>query len=117
MAREDTLPVLRYLIACEDIQVDNVNPRRVTLVGVISAIRAKDEPPYPFLYKELCVFVQLTECQGAAEVEVRINQADSGIYVYSGPASPWRAALPNDPLGVLVQCHAALPATAAIEVE
>ena len=31
-------PVVRYLIACEDIQVDPNRPRKVTLVNVISAI-------------------------------------------------------------------------------
>jgi hypothetical protein len=71
-------PVIRYLIVCEDVQTDPHNPRRITLVGLISAIRSREQPPYPILYRELCVFLQLTECSGAAEGRVEIQHADSG---------------------------------------
>jgi hypothetical protein len=71
-------PVVRYLILCEDVLTDAENPLRVTLVGLTSTIRSLDEPPFPLLLRELCVFLQLTECRGAAEGHVEIQHADSG---------------------------------------
>jgi hypothetical protein len=94
-------PVVRYLIVCEDIRTDPANPRRATLVNVISAIRSADQPAFPLLYRELCVFVQLTECRGSTGVAVTIVHAETGQFGYPGPAQPWAVALPNDPLEVV----------------
>ena len=33
-------PIVRYLILCEDVQTDPTNPRRVTLLGLISFFTA-----------------------------------------------------------------------------
>ncbi len=71
-------PVVRYLIACEDVQADPDNPRRVSLTGLISAIRSLEQPAFPPLYPEFCVFLQLTECRGPAEGRIEIQHADSG---------------------------------------
>ncbi len=60
-------PTVRYLIVCEDVHTDPQKPRRITLVGLINAIRSIDDVPYPLLYREFCVFVQMTECRGTAE--------------------------------------------------
>jgi hypothetical protein len=76
------LPTVRYLIVCEDVQTDPDNPRRVTLVGLISAIRSLEQPPFPLLYREICVFLQLTECRGAAEGRIEIQHADSGQVMF-----------------------------------
>jgi hypothetical protein len=38
-------PTVRYLIICEDVQIDPENPHRVTLVGLLSAIRSLEQPP------------------------------------------------------------------------
>ena len=71
-------PVVRYLIVCEDVQTDPDNPRRVTLVGLVSAIRSLEQPPFPLLYRELCVFLQLTGCRGPADGRVEIQHGDTG---------------------------------------
>lgn len=75
-------PVVRYLIICEEVQVDPAHPRRVTLVGLLSAIRSLQTPPFPLVYKEICVFLQLTECRGSAEARVEIQHADSAQVVF-----------------------------------
>ena len=77
-----THPTVRYLIVCEDVQTDPDNPRRVTLVGLISAIRSLEQPPFPLLYREISVFLQLTECRGPADGRVEIHHADSGQVVF-----------------------------------
>src|SRR5437016_4424839 len=74
-------PTVRYLIVCEDVQTDPNNPRRVTLVSLLSAIRSLDQPPFPLLYREICVFLQLTECRGSADGRIEIQHADSGQVV------------------------------------
>jgi hypothetical protein len=75
-------PTVRYLIVCEDVQTDPNNPRRITLVGIISAIRSIEEPPFPLLYREICVFLQLTECRGPADGRIEIQHADSGQVMF-----------------------------------
>jgi hypothetical protein len=92
-------PIVRYLIVCEDLQTDTDNPRRVTIVGLISTIRACEQPSYPLLNRELCVFLQMTECRGPAEGHVEIQHADSGRVVFR--TSQRTLPLPNDPLEVV----------------
>lgn len=78
----DLQPTVRYIILCENVQADPRHPRRVTLVGLISAIRSLEQPPYPLLYPEICVFLQLTECRGLAQGRVELQHADSGEVVF-----------------------------------
>jgi hypothetical protein len=75
-------PTVRYLILCEDVQIDPNHSQRVTLVGLISAIRSLEDPPFPLLYREICVFLQLTECRGPADGRIEIHHEDSGQVVF-----------------------------------
>lgn len=75
-------PTVRYLILCEDVQTGADNPHQVTLVGLISAIRSLEQPPFPLLYREICVFLQLTECRGSADGRIEIHFEDSGQVVF-----------------------------------
>jgi hypothetical protein len=75
-------PVVRYLIVCEDVQIDPDRPRRITLVGLLSAIRSVEQPPFPLLYRELCVFLQLTECRGPADGWIEIQFAETGEVLF-----------------------------------
>ncbi len=70
-------PVVRYLIVCDDMQVDAVNSRRQSLIGVVSAIRSPHNPPYPVTHPELCVYLQVTECRGSAKGRIHVTHADS----------------------------------------
>jgi hypothetical protein len=71
-------PVIRYLILCEDVRTDFANPHSDTIIGLLTAIRSIDYPPFPVCFRELCVFVQMTECRGPADLRVEIVHADSG---------------------------------------
>ena len=75
-------PTVRYLIVCEDVEIDPNVPHRVTLVGLINAIRSLDDPPFPLLYQEICVFVQLTECRGPSAARIEIHNVNSGQIVF-----------------------------------
>lgn len=59
----ELVPVVRYLILCEDVHTEPAELQRVTLVGLLSSIRSVDDPPYPLLYQEFCAFLQLTGCR------------------------------------------------------
>jgi hypothetical protein len=76
------LPVVRYLVLCEDVHADQVDPQRITLVGLISTLRSLEEPPYPILKQEICAYLQVTGCRGAAQGHVEIRHADSDEVVY-----------------------------------
>jgi hypothetical protein len=92
-------PTVRYLIVCEDVQTDPANPLRITLAGLISAIRSVEQPPFPLLYREICVFLQMTECRGEAEARVEIQQADSSDVVFRTQTRT--IPFGNDPLEVI----------------
>ena len=64
---------------CEDVQTDAEHPHRVTLVGLLSSIHSLDEPAFPLLYRELCVFLQLTGCRGPAEGRIEIRSEDQSV--------------------------------------
>ena len=75
-------PTVRYLILCEDVQTHPANPHHVTLVGLISTIHSVEEPHFPLLYREMCVYLLLTECRGQADGRIELQHADSGQIVF-----------------------------------
>jgi hypothetical protein len=92
-------PVVRYLIVCDDVRVDPVNPRKVTIVGLISSIVSHDDPPFPVRHEELCVYAQLTELRGRGNAHVDVVHADSEIRVAATPIRV--ASFGNNPLEVV----------------
>ena len=91
-------PTVRYLILCEDVQTDPDNPRRVTLVALVSSIRSLEQPPFPLLYRELCVFLEVTSCRGPADGRVEIREANSDQVVFRTRTRS--IPFPTDPLEV-----------------
>jgi hypothetical protein len=89
-------PVVRNLLVCEEVATDPGNLNRVSLVGLIHAIRSLEKPPYPLLYRPFEVIVQMTGCRGPGEVRVEIRVADTNELVFRTRArlAPFR----DDPL-------------------
>jgi hypothetical protein len=79
------------MTVCEAIVADRQN--RVSLVHLLSTIRPAG---YPARHPQLCVFAQLTECRGAADVRVVIRDADTDRPLFGSPAR--RVDFPNAPL-------------------
>ena len=75
-------PIVRSLIACEDVLVDPASPGTVSLLNLISVIASRSEPPFPFRQPEFCVFMQLAECRGHVSLRIRIVHAESGQFVF-----------------------------------
>ena len=72
--------------------------RRITLSGLISAIRALETPAFPLVFPELCVFLQLTECRGPGEARIEIQHADSSQIAFRTRTR--RIQFGNDPLEI-----------------
>jgi hypothetical protein len=91
-------PVVRHLIACEDIQRGG-SAERFTLVQVISRIRSFGPEPFPLLYPELCVLAICTGCRGQGRVQIRITDEETDGVCHRTPL--WSATFGNDPLRII----------------
>ena len=79
------LPVVQYMIVCDDVLRHPDNPRRVSFVGLLSIIRVDSDPPFPYCLPEFCVFLQLTGCRGKGTIFLDVVLADSGESILPKP--------------------------------
>jgi hypothetical protein len=86
------------MLLCDDWQLDPANARRVTIVGLISSIRALDEPPYPLLYREMCVFLMVTEGRGQGEGKIVCVFEETGQKIFETSSRP--IVFGDDPLEI-----------------
>ncbi len=75
-------PIARYMILCNDWFLDPDNPRRVHIVGLISSLRPADDPPYPFVLPEICVFLALTDCRGSGSCRIVCTHDATGRKIF-----------------------------------
>jgi hypothetical protein len=87
------------MLLCEDWRLDPANNRRITIVGRISNMHALDDPPFPLLYKEMCVFLALTDGHGQGEGKIACVYEASGQQVFETRSRP--ITFGPDPLEVL----------------
>jgi hypothetical protein len=87
------------MLLCEDCRVDPANPRRADIVGLLSNLHSLDDPPYPLLYRELCVYVALTECRGDGVAQVVCVYEETGERVFASRER--RITFGDDPLEVV----------------
>ncbi len=92
-------PVVRYMLLCDDWRLNGPDNRRVTIVGLIWNIHSVEEPPYPLFYRELCVFLALTEGRGQGEGHIVCVFEDTGDKVFETRKRP--IPFPPDPLEVV----------------
>jgi hypothetical protein len=92
-------PIVRYMLLCDDWRLNGPNNRRVTIVGLIWNIYSVEEPPYPLVYREFCVFLALTEGRGQGEGHIVCVFENTGEKVFETGKRPiqFRA----DPLEVI----------------
>lgn len=91
-------PVVRHLIACEDIQRGS-SPGKFTLVNVITRIRALDPVPFPLLYRELCVLAICTECRGQGHLQLQV--VDEETEDLCRGSHVWPVTFGKDPLQLI----------------
>lgn len=81
-------PVVRYMLLCEDWQIDPDHGRRVTIIGLISNIVAPDDQSFPLLHEEMCVFLALTEGYGQGEARIACVFEETGARVFETRPRP-----------------------------
>jgi hypothetical protein len=77
------VPVVRYMILCDDWGPDPGNPRRLNVYGLISHIHALDDPPYPLLHHGFCVLLMLTGGRGTGDAQIICVSQDTGQRVFA----------------------------------
>ena len=92
-------PIVRYMLLCDDWKLDGQNKRRITIVGLIWSLRSLDDPPYPLIHRELCVFLALTEGRGDGEGQIVCVFEETGEKVFETPKRPIQ--FRSDPLEVV----------------
>jgi hypothetical protein len=86
------------MILCEDWRLEPGNVCRATVVGLLSNIRSIDEPAYPLLYRELCVFLALTDGYGEGKGKIVCRFEETGQRIFE--SDPGRIVFGRDRLEV-----------------
>jgi hypothetical protein len=71
------VPVVRYLIPCEDVVRPAQDPGRPTIVGLLASLEPPGEPRFPYCHPHLAAFVQLSSCRGSGLGRVEVVQDDT----------------------------------------
>lgn len=70
-------PIVRYLLLCDDARPDPVNPSCTHIDCLMGNIVSLDDPPFPLLREEICIYLVLTECHGHGIGQIRAAYSDS----------------------------------------
>jgi hypothetical protein len=89
-------PVVRHLIACEDVQPSTAG--RYSLIEVVHAIRAA--APYPRIHPRITLFVMLTDAEGVRVFWVEWVLFDRGQQRSLWTTKPVKLHLGHDPTQV-----------------
>lgn len=92
-------PVVRYMLLCDDWRVDPDNHRRISIIGLLGNIHSLEAPPYPLFYREMCVFLVLTEGRGQGEGKIVCVFAENGQKIFETRGRP--ISFGDDPLEVV----------------
>src|SRR5262245_59601941 len=55
------------------------------MIDVFEAIRPRTHPPFPYLFPQLCVFLQLTDAEGEGPAWVSVRPAETDTEVFRSP--------------------------------
>ncbi len=91
-------PVVRYMILCDDWEFAPADSGRVCVYGLTSNIHSIDEPPYPLLVEEVCVFLALTDGYGKGEAKIQCVFEETGARAFATRGQ--MMSFNNDPLEI-----------------
>lgn len=78
-------PSVRYMILCEDWRASANNRRNIDVLGLLTNINSVDDPPYPLVYRELCVLLVLTNARGSGVAHIECSWEETGQKVFASP--------------------------------
>jgi hypothetical protein len=84
---------------CEDWGAAPDNQRRVNILGLLTNIHSVDEPAYPLLFREICVFLALTEARGTGSAQIVCVHDETDQRIFGTPKQT--IAFGDDPLDVV----------------
>ena len=92
------LPVVRNMYLCEEVEIDEANSLRISIIGLLGNLRSLNEPPFPIVQEQICVYLQITSCRGPAQGRIEIRNADTDelVFVTQSHTMQFR----NDPLEI-----------------
>lgn len=93
------IPIVRYMILCEDWEVAPDNPHHVNILGLLTNINPTGEPTYPLYYREMCVFLALTEARGSGTAQIICTLEETGQRVFG--TAQHTVSFGDDPLEVI----------------
>lgn len=82
------LPIVRYMIVCDDVLTDPARPGKPMLVGLIGLVTPDGDPPYPFWLNQMCVFLVLTEGRGVGSCRLKLVFEETGQVVWETRPQP-----------------------------
>ena len=88
-------PIVRTLIACEEIRPDEEDPKRISLLRITNAIRAT---AYPAIRDRFAVFAVVSNGRGAGDIWIEIREADADKVIYASARQ--RVIFPPNPLAL-----------------
>jgi hypothetical protein len=98
-------PVVRYMIVCEDWSQESKS-KRISIRGLITNIRAKDDPPFPTGFGPICVFLTLTDVYRQGRGHIQCVSDETGTVVFrTGTRVIESAAGPLAVVGVPFRVH------------
>lgn len=94
----NVLPVVRYFLLAEDFATNPINPKKVTVIDLLSTIWSEDDPPYPVVIPEICGVAWLTDGRrpGEAKIVCVSDEASEAIFA----SQPHTVHVGDDPLEV-----------------
>lgn len=79
---EPILPVVKSMVLCEDVLPGPDATGNVHLMNVFTAITPRTHPQYPLLFPQICVFLQITDHQGAHQGQIRVRNLSTDRLVF-----------------------------------
>src|SRR5437773_1624961 len=77
-----SIPVAKAMILCDDV-IPDPQTDKVHLIGVFNAIHPQRDPPFPHRHRDLSIFLQLTDAEGAGNGRVVGRKADTDRVVFA----------------------------------
>ena len=70
------VPVVRYMIPCDDVSVDETKSHCVHVECVMGNILSHEDPPFPLVREQICIYLVLTEGHGMGVGQIRVAFVD-----------------------------------------
>jgi hypothetical protein len=62
-------PIVRYLILCDEVHMGQESPERVSLLGLVTALRSLGQPPFPLLHPQALRVIRELDAESAGRFD------------------------------------------------